>query len=133
MSYNLHLKAEVEATFELEHKQYKRTLSENCLLWQTPTEVTEKAMSSDNPLDVYLEYIRRIEPNDTETFGIDNRSLHGDCYFREEEYRENTDESSIPWEELEKVELQTPRKEHENNVFKWIEEHKGWKIVWYGM
>lgn len=141
MSINLHLRATAKAILYLNNSTEEKEMVEYFDLRQTPTKITERAINSGEPLKVYLDMLRSFEPEATEILGIVDNGLFGKEYYYEDEYRDNTDERSIPWEDLEKVEWEdlekveqlTQRVIHEKELEQWLKEHEGWDIEWFAM
>lgn len=64
MSLNLHLDATRKVTVNKTRKQSKQTVSFG--LYQTPIDVTNKAINSGNPRQVYIEWVKSISKDEVE-------------------------------------------------------------------
>lgn len=73
MSMNLHLEASIEAFSKIG----KHTLRHTFDLWQTPTQVTKKAIRGGHPKDVYIEWLNELQTKDiVDVESLKNRVKH---------------------------------------------------------
>ena len=112
MSINLHLLAMVKATLHTDPPS-ETTLKHFFVLWQTPSKVSHEAIHSDNPKQVYVNWLKEVEPKDTESVGV---------FAEDDEFGEN---GIVGY-----VDEPTSRVIHEQNLEKWLTEHKGWNLIW---
>ena len=72
MSTNLHIFAERRGTITWEDGTVEPYLArEKAPLWQTPTELTWKIMESDNPLEVYKQWVAAYDDDDEHVQDLD--------------------------------------------------------------
>ena len=138
MSYNLNLKASVIAEITLLNgNKTDKVIVEYFKLWQTPTSVTEDALKSENPLQVYLNWAKEVCPDETQELPwtyfdlLQHSALEGKTVEFEsvDDFPEGVSGDDVHHYET----YPSERVEHEKELSDWMKEHDGWKIEWYGM
>lgn len=110
MSMNLHVNAELNA----QTKIGKKIITEKFDLWQTPTDITQQALKSNDVLSFYKNWVLSI----TEETEIDVYADDDFFYQRPPIGKETIHEG----------------KDHLKELDQWIEDHKEWdNIYWFEM
>lgn len=116
MSININIFAERKITFKKKNgKRSSEMQSVSFDCWQTPTDVTNLIMASDNPLNAYIDFVRsRSNPEKLPVYAEDD-------IFGENDPIGYTDYD--------------PAEEHINMLQKWIEEKEenGYTIKLYSI
>lgn len=123
MSINLNLQASAQAILRLENERTQnRIIVERFEIPQTPTEVTERILNSEDRLQAFLDWIRKEWPEDTEEVEVQAWEEDPSTFFSEE------------GQKVIKVEVvDSKRVKLEKNLFEWLKLHKGWKIEWFAL
>lgn len=104
MSMNLKIVAEIDAVSKVGNHRIRERFD----LFQTPTEITKKAIRG-NPLVVYREYVLSMPRGD---------DIAVYAYLKDEVCQTGTEEDTYP-------------SDHLKDLDDWIKAHDGWEIEWY--
>jgi len=111
---NIKLSAKIKADLKNKNNEIieTREIFDNFSTKQTPTEITKKILNSDNKLQTYIEFVNdRIN----------------------EEYIENIYSEDDYFEECEPIAFVKGNyaTDHINELYDFIDKHKGWELIWY--
>lgn len=140
MGMELDLEAEVVVTFPT---GYTKRISDRCSLWSTPTKVTREALKSEDPLGVYMDWVKEVDSYDSTYVCADHAERIADIENRADRLAccmGGLGGSSVPLitvtaEEFEALSKHLAHKrieEHYGEVIAWVEEktREGWTIIW---
>jgi hypothetical protein len=112
MSHNIILFATVKATLHTNPPK-ETVIRHKFELWQTPSSVTKEALESPDPKEFYVNWLRKIEPQETE---------------REPIYKDPDDPFCADLVGYCKV--PSNRVVHEKELEKWLKDHENWLVTW---